>query len=293
MKRPAAAFVAAACCAVAAAAGTAAPPAAGLGTGNFVDVGDTVVDMLDTSGLAFSTLVIGQADASPYRHAAYGAPAPLPLTHPFESRCPGGGSITGSMRDGDASDDVSVQDRFVTVFHACRLDGGVVTGSSEFTVASHRFDGTTEITELDFVFKQLGTDTLRWSGPARVTLRSDSRTGSDHYVVLYRDLAVTRKGHPYRWNFTLEVKHPPLGDDTASINGSMSMRGMTLRLDQEEPFVMAEGAAHDGRLVASDAQGSRLLIEADRGGYAYRLFLHGHRGDVPDAQSHSRPAAAR
>lgn len=265
--------------------------ATGLTRHNFVDIGDTVVDMLNTSGLAFSTLVIGQGGDSPFVHtgfrrAAFEPSAPLPITHPFDSPCPGGGRVSGSMRDSDASGDLSVRDRFVTIFDACRIDGALVTGRSEFTVASHRVEGPVEVTELDFVFKELGTDTLRWSGPARVSLMSDRRSGGDRYVVTYRDLAVKRFGLPYRWNFTLDVRRPPLGDDTASLDGSMSAHGMTLQLSQDEPFVFgAQGTPRAGRVTVSDAQGSRLVVEAERRRFSYRLYLHGHRPDVPDAQS--------
>src|SRR5690242_7801700 len=69
---------------------------------NFVDVGDSLVDLLDTSGLAFATFVLGQADTGLARHAVFG---PLPgkaRAEPFQAACPGGGSVDGRIVDTDA-----------------------------------------------------------------------------------------------------------------------------------------------------------------------------------------------
>jgi len=266
----------------------AAATAPGLTPANYVEIGDTIVDMLDTSGLAFSTLVLGLADGARPRLAAFTPALPVPRAEPFETPCPGGGSVSGSITDRDASGDLSVQDRFVTHFKSCRIDNDVVSGSSEFVVTAHRFDGAAEITELEFRFNALGTDALRWSGRAAVVLRSDAKAG-EHYLVSYRDLAVQRGAHAYRWNFSLEMRRPPLGDRTASVDGTMTVERLPLRLAQDDPFVLAaDGTPRSGRLTATDVEGDRLQVEAGSRRYRYRFFRHGNRGNSPDSSSQSR-----
>lgn len=268
--------------------------AAGLAVANYVEVGDTIVDMLDTSGLAFSTLLLGRADTAPVRRAAFSPLTPTPRSQPFEAPCPAGGSVSGRAMDRDASGDLSVQDRFVTVFKNCGIDQEVVTGSSEFTITAHRDEGPAEVTELEFRFRDLGTEALRWTGPAKIVLRSDRRTGSEHYVVSYRDLVVTRSQHTYRWNFRLEVHRPPLGNHTASVDGSMGIGRTLLRLAQDDVFVLApDGAPRSGQLTATDAEGNRLQVEAGRWRYSYRFFSRANRGDSPDSASQSKAHPGR
>lgn len=271
-----------ACVAIATAA-----PAAGLTPANYVDVGDTIADMLDTSSLAFSTMLLGLDGTPQLRRVSFASPTAR--VQPFSAPCPGGGSIHGSVADRDGSGDVSVRDRFVTVFEACRIDGELVSGSSEFVVAAHHIDNGVETTELEFRFRHLGNDTMRWTGPARATLRSDARTGSDQYTVRYQDLAVVRAARSYRWNFTLTVQRPPLGDHTARIEGAMTLDHDRLRLAQDEPFVIgARGVPRAGQLTATDADGNRLEVEAAARRYRYRFFTCGNEGAVPDSSSQSR-----
>ena len=178
----------------------------------------------------------------------------------------------------------------MTVFEDCHIDGERVSGSSEFVVAAHHIDHGVETTELEFRFRHLGNDTMRWTGSARATLRSDARTGSDQYTVRYQDLAVTRAARSYRWNFTLTGQRPPLGDHTARIEGSMTLDQNRLRLAQDEPFVIgARGVPRAGQLSAIDADGDRLEVEATARRYRYRLFTRGNQGAVPDSSSQSRP----
>jgi hypothetical protein len=258
---------------------------------NFVEVGDSVADMLDTSGLAFSTLVIGALEQETVgaRRAIFHPPAVPEFTEPFESPCPDGGSVRGSLRDADGSGDLSTRDRVVTVFASCAIDGRVISGRSEFTVTSHRFERSTEITELDFRFKDLGSAELRWNGAARVQLRSDLLRGTEHYVVTYQDLAVTRGRHSMRWNFSLEMLRPPIGNQVASVNGAMTVDALALRIRQDEPFTIApDGLPRSGQLTAVDPRGARLQVEATRRRYDYRWFAPANRGERPDATSHSK-----
>jgi len=266
--------------------GTAA--AAGLTATNYVAVGDTIVDMLDTSALAYSTLMLGLDEArDPPRASVARVPAG-PQT--FSAPCPGGGSVSGSIADRDASGDLSVNDRFVTQFNACRIDREVVTGRSEFVVVAHRIHNGVETTEIAFRFHDLGSDTMRWNGPARAVLSTDAKTGGERYTVSYHDLAVARGAQPYRWNFTLTVQRPPLGDHTAQIAGSMAVDHAVLQLQQDEPFVIApSGRPRTGQITASDADGERLQVEAGSHRYRYRFFARGNRGDVADSSSQSKP----
>jgi hypothetical protein len=195
-----------------------------------------------------------------------------------------------SVRDADASGDVSTGDRFMTAFEACVIEGSTVAGRSEFVVLDHRFEGSAETTELEFHFKGLGTTELRWSGSARVLLRTDLLRGTERYLVEYRDLAVQRGARGMRWNFGLEMVRPPIGNQVVSVNGAMTIGELHLQLQQDEPFVIpADGFARTGQLTASDAHGARLQVEAGRRRYAYRLFLAGNDGERPDAASQSKP----
>jgi hypothetical protein len=287
MKWLAAVCVAAACGTIA----SARSPDAGLTKDNFVDIGDAIVDMLDTSRLAFATLLIGEAATPAARRAAFGPLAGVPRSQPFEAPCPGGGSVAGTITDADADGTLSTRDRFVTVFRSCRadVDGEVVSGSSEFVVSAHRVEGTTEVTELRFRFEALGTDALRWSGRATVALRTDQRNGSERYVVDYHDLSVQRGGRTWRWNYRLEVRRPPLGDHTASIDGTIAQGPLSLALVQDDPFVLADdGAPRSGRLTATDGDGDRLQVEAGRRRYRYSFFVRATQGDTPDSTSQSR-----
>jgi len=270
------------------------PP--GLSTANFVDVGDALTDMLNTSGLAFSTMLIGSGAALPAKAvtAAF-QPSQAPRNaRRIDSPCPGGGSVEANVRDADNDGDLSIGDRFVSVFKSCMIDGSLVSGRSEFVVASHRYEGVLEITELRFTFTGLGTDELRWTGPAHVVLQSDLRRGTERYVVTYDDLAVSRGARQMRWRFSLAFARSPAGDQVASVHGAMSLGDLHLRLRQDEPYVISgAGVARAGQLTATDDRGARLEVEAGRWRYAYRLFRAGNRGDVPDAASQSRPHGRR
>lgn len=262
--------------------------AAGLTPANYVAVGDTIVDMLDTSALAYSTLMLGLDDTRDAPHAPVARLAAGPQT--FSAACPGGGSVSGSIADRDASGDLSVNDRFVTQFNACRIDREVFTGSSEFVVVAHRIHNGVETTELAFRFHDLGSDTMRWNGPARAVLSTDAKTGGERYTVSYHDLAVARGAQPYRWNFTLTVQRPPLGDHTAQIAGSMAVDHAVLQLQQDELFVITPGGRpRSGQVTASDAEGERLQVEAGTYRYRYRFFARGNGGDLADSSSQSKP----
>lgn len=268
--------------------------APGIVPANFVEVGDTVVDMLDACGIALSSWVMSGAPLAGPHLAAYGAPRGVPQREPFEAACPGGGSIRGHFADRDASGDLSARDRFVTVFDACRVDGEVVTGSSDFVVAAVRDDGPDEVIEMEFRFHDLGSAAMRWSGPAGIVLRTDRRTGAERYVVSYRDLLVRRGERSYRLGVRFEARVPPLGDLTARVDGPMWIGALALKLTQDEPFVMAPGGPpRSGLLTATDARGARLQVEAGRWRYAYRFFERGNAGFVPDSMSQSEPHARR
>ena len=283
--RMSAALLAAALCA---GPSIAAPVVGGLTRSNYVEVGDTIVEMLDTSALSAATLLLGLKEKTHTRLASFATV--LPHTQTFSAPCSGGGSIDVSIADRDASGDVSVSDRFVTVFNACRVGGGVVSGSSTFSIASHRTDDAREITVLEFSFRQLGSAAMRWSGSARATLTSDRRTGAERYNVTYQNMKVTRGPQSTHWNFTLASQRPPLGDQTTQIDGSMTVDDAVLRLVQAEPFVIApSGKPRSGRLVATDPDGDHLEVEAGRRRYQYRFFGRGNRGDVPDSSSQSKP----
>ena len=48
------------------------------------------------------------------------------------------------------------------------------------------------------------------------------------------------------------------------------------------------GKPRAGLLTATDADGDRLEVEADRRLYRYRLYSRGNRGDKPDSRSQSK-----
>ena len=272
--------------------------AAGLAVDNFVEIGDSVTDMLAASGLAFATLELGSAAGDPGAqplHASLRPTAPAgPSGRAVQTACPRGGQVRTTLFDTDDDGTLSRGDRFVTVFEACVTDGGVLTGSSEFRVAAHRFDGAVEVTELEFRFVGLGTPELRWSGPARAVLRSDLLRGTDRYTVHYHDLAVTRAAQTMRWNFTLDMLRPPIGAQVISLDGALSVGALPLRLHQDEPYLLStDGFPHSGQLTASDPRGARLQVEAGRRRYAYRLYHAGNHGEVPDSVSHSRSYGRR
>jgi len=252
--------------------------------------------VLDTSGLAFSTMMMGSA-ATSLRNASFrapGAPAVLARPEKFKSTCPGGGEVMIDVLDADAGGDLSVGDTFKIDFRSCVVEGDIVSGRSEFVVAAHRFEGMTEITELDFRFEALGSAQMRWTGAARAALRSDLRRGTESYVVTYRDLAVTRGSHAMRWSFSVDMVRPPIGNQLASVKGAMIVDGLPLQLRQDEPFVMAvDRHPRSGQVTASDKQGARLQIEALRRRYAYRLFRAGNDGETADAASESKPYGSR
>ncbi|RQP24928.1 hypothetical protein [Piscinibacter terrae] len=281
---------------VAATVALAAPPdLAALSDANFVDTGDALADIVSQSGLALSTMSMWNAgldQAGPMR-AAFQLKTRSGPTHRFTLPCPGGGSAIGTIRDADGSGDLSRRDTFVTEFDHCMTDGETATGRGEFTVAAHRFEGHVEITELDFRFDAMGTPSLRWTGTAHLTLRSDLHRGTEVYTVRYRDLAVQGAGRDMHWNFTLELVRPPIGDTVVALNGPLSIGPMPLRLRQDWRFVMrAQGLPRDGQLTAIDTQGARLEIEAGRRVYAYRFYQAGNGGWMPDASSQSRRQTA-
>lgn len=277
--------------AAAAATALAAPPDPTLSDTNFVDTGDALADIVSQSGLALSTMSMWNAglDHAGPRRAAFQLRSGAAPTHRFTLPCPGGGHAIGTIRDADGSGDLSRHDTFITEFDHCMTDGEAVTGRGEFTVAAHRFDGHAEITELEFRFESMGTPSLRWSGAAHLTLRNDLRRGTEVYTVRYQNLAVQREGRDMRWNFTVELVQPPIGDTVAALNGSLSIGPMPLRLHQDWRFVMREqGMPRDGQLTAIDTQGARLEIEAGRRVYAYRFYRAGNGGWLPDVSSQSR-----
>lgn len=286
-------IAAAALVALLAGASTAGGDAAGLNTANFVDIGDGVAEVLDTHALAVSTMLIGALgdEAATVRRAGLHAPpTAAAATQTLHTACPGGGEVRTRLLDADGSGDLSRGDRFGSSFEACSADGHVVSGRSEFTIEAHRFEGHVEITELAFRFHDLGSQELRWTGPARAVLRTDLQRGAESYVVTYADLAVQQRSRHMRWNFDLDVVRPPIGDTLARIEGRMSVDGLRLQLRQDEPYLIgASGFPHAGQLTASDEHGARLEIEAGRRRYAYRLFDVRNRGTTPDAGSQSKP----
>lgn len=198
--------------------------------------------------------------------------------------------MKGGMRDADGSGELSTGDRFVTIFESCVIEGSVVTGRSEFVVVAHRFEDVVEFTDLDFVFKDLGTAELRWTGPAHVELRIDVRRGTERYLVTYRGLAVTHGQRSMRWNFNLDKVRSPIGNQVASVSGEMTIGDLRLHLRQDDLYAIpGDGFPRSGQLTASDGRGAQLQVEAERRPYAYRLFLAGNHSEVPDSTSQSKP----
>lgn len=272
--------------------------APGLTVDNFVDVGDSVSQLLDTSGLAFSTMLMGATGTPPSpRNAAFSAsdvPAARARPQKFRRPCPGGGEVLVDVLDADAGGDLSIGDRFKLAFEACVVDGDTVSGRSEFVVAAHRFEGMTELTELNFRFEALGSAQMRWTGMASAALRSDLQRGTESYVVTYRDLAVARGAHAMRWNFSVDMVRPPIGDQLARVEGAMTVDGLPLQLRQDEPFVIGvDGHPRSGQVTATDRQGARLQIEALRRRYAFRFFRSNNDGESADATSESKPYGGR
>jgi hypothetical protein len=267
----------------------------GLSLANFKEVGDGITDMLNTSGLTFAVLDAGAAAtrvARP-RQASIGARA-ADEAPAVESPCPGGGSVSVTRIDTDASGDLSTGDRFASVFNACAVDGGVMTGRSSFVVSAYRVDGSAEVVEFDFNCEDLGTDDLRWTGLAHLVLRSDLKRGTEHYRVTYRDLAVTRGTRRMRWNFSLDVIRPPIGSGVAGVDGEASIDEVHLTLRQDEVFVVSDsGLPGAGQLTAYDDHGARLQVQAGRRRYAYRLFLPANSSNVPDVAAPGRPYPQR
>jgi hypothetical protein len=256
---------------------------------NFVDTGDAIAEVVSNSGVAFSTMALwSAAETRPgVRTAAFKA---APKVRDFDVPCPGGGHASGTIRDSDRSGDLSRRDRFVTVFQGCVIDGQPMSGQGEFVVTDHRYEGMTEFTDLDFRFEGMGSDRLRWTGLARVSLRSDLHRGTDTYVVHYKDLSVKSGEHDMRWDFSFELVRPPIGEQVAALNGSLTVDGMRLRLRQDDRFVMrGDGIPTRGQLSASDEHGARMEVEAGRWRYAYRLYRAGNTGVLPDSSSQSQP----
>jgi len=268
----------------------------GLAVGNFVAAGDAIVDVLAPSGLAFTTMDLGSAAEPQMRalRASLRPTAPPGAGQSQQTACPRGGHVKTTLYDTDRDDTLSSGDRFVTVFESCVTEGGVLTGRSEFRIVAHRFEGTSEVTELEFRFVELGTPELRWSGPARAVLRSDLLRGTDRYTIRYRDLAVRRGSQAMRWDFTLDMVRPTIGAPVVSADGAMTLDTMRLQLHQDEPYVLTmRGFPNSGLLTASDPQGARLQVEAGPRRYAYRLYRAGNRGEVPDSASRSKPYGQR
>jgi len=269
--------------------------ATGLDEHNFVETGDVLADVISNSGVAFSTMALWTAaEARPAVRTAAFKLTPDPAVREFDIPCPDGGHASGTIRDADRSGDLSRRDRFATVFEDCRVDGQAMSGQGEFVVSGHRYEGVVELTELDFHFEGLGSDRLRWTGNARVSLRSDLHRGTDVYTIRYKDLSVKSGEHDMRWNFTFDLVHPPIGEQVAALNGSLTVDGMHLKLRQDDRFAMrGDGIPRSGLLSATDDHGARLEIEAGRWRYAYRLYMPGNNGVLPDSSSQSQPHGRR
>lgn len=281
------------CLALALATGSAcADTATGLGPSNFVDVGDGLADLIDSSGLSFSTLLVGAAALPAARPP--GLTAALTARRPGKQRCPDGGSVQARLHDLDRSGGLSVGDEVDTIFKACVVEGRAVSGRSRYRFAGHRLEGTAEITELEIRVDQMGWTELRWTGQARLAIHSEGERGSGRYAVDYRDLDVRHGPHRMRWNFRLEVERDAFGSQTVRFEGSTLVDAVPLRLRQAEPFAIQRGGYPGaGRLVATDDQGGRLEVEAGRRRYAFGWFGAGNDGATPDVESQSRAYARR
>lgn len=265
---------------------------AGLTPANYVGIADAVSTILDTSSLAYSTMMIGALAPAEARSWPAGArpAAQAPEARSVETACPDGGSAQVSLWDGDGDGELSPGDHVSSVFSSCSIGAAVLAGRSDFVVAGHRYEGGVEVTELEFRFQNFGTAALRWTGPARTVLRTDERRGTEMQVVTYRDLEVTSGSRRMRWNFTLDMVRPPIGSMVAAATGALSIGKLPLDLRQDEPFVIAEdGFPRSGRLTAADTKGARLQLEAGGERWDYRLFRAGNFGKVADSSSQSEP----
>ena len=54
----------------------------------------------------------------------------------------------------------------------------------------------------------------------------------------YRDLAATRGPHTMRWSFSVDMVRPPIGNQVATVDGTMRVDEIALRLRQDEPFTI-------------------------------------------------------
>jgi hypothetical protein len=261
---------------------------------NFGDIADAVLETLDTGALTLSTSMVGQIDIPPRHPWLAKIFSPIAHARSFHLDCPRGGSVKGKLADRDNSQDLSERDRFVTTFNQCRFEtGDAVDGRSEVVVKEHRLEGSLDITELDCRFNELGTQALRWSGPASVVLNTDMKTGSERRVVTYRDLTARRGNQAYRWTLNADMRYNPFGAYTAQVNGTLTAPKLgPLRLIQELEFVVeADGSPRSGRLVVIAPQGERIRLEATSSGYAISFFGKDNPGETPDAQSARRVVA--
>ncbi len=97
-----------------------------------------------------------------------------------------------------------------------------------------------------------------------------------------------------RWNFSVDMVRPPIGDQVAKVDGTMTVDGLLLRMRQDDTFVIGgDGHPRSGQVTASDTNGARLEIEALRRRFAYRLFRPANAGVIPDATSQSKPYGSR
>lgn len=264
--------------------------AAGLGPANFVDIGDGLADLIDGSGLSFSTLLVGAAALPAARSP--GLKTVLSGKNAGNRRCPDGGSVQARLHDIDRSGGLSVGDEVDTVFKACVVEGRALSGRGHYRFAGHRVEGGVEITELEIRLDQLGWSDIRWTGDARLAIRSERGIGQ--YAVDYRDLDVRHGSHRMRWNFRLEVERDGFGSQTVRFEGAAVVDAVPLRLRQAEPFAIQRGGYPGaGRLVATDDQGGRLEVEAGRRRYAFGWFAAGNQGATPDVESQSRAYARR
>ena len=278
-----------------AAAASAQPITAGITSENYVDIGDAVADLLNNSGINLSRLNVARTEDRPPALSPPRNPSSSRPSLPFKVRCPGGGAVEGRAADNDANGKLSPQDRFVTVYRACKLGGDPLDGRSEFTVTRHVVDGSLETTELAFHFDALGTPAMRWSGDATMVLTTDHAHDDESYVVTYHHLAVTRGTNTTYWDFTLEMTRPSMSPSTARINGTLTGPGATLKLTQNEDFVLSPGGTpQGGGLTVVDPQGGRLQVAAGTRRYNYRFHGPSQRDTDPGSRSFSaRYPAAR
>ncbi len=265
-------------CAGAAAAGLAGtvcaepPTSSRLTQQNFTEVAKGIVDLFDMRMLAMANLVIVGPLAPTGVHRVSIHESRPPAIYSFRAVCPAGGTVTGAITDADRDDTMSTGDSFAANFHLCRVsvEGEVFTGSSQFEVTQHVIDESFELTEFQYRFDRLGTESLRWDGSAHVTMREARRTGADQVVVDYLDLAVDRWAQPWRWSFRLDIWRSPLGVRTARLDGRVSVGQLALLVEQQEPFVFSSGTEpRAGRLITSDPGGNQLRIDGGENGYLF------------------------